>query len=129
MIDIILQTTAIILVASLTSAFVVIKLKLNKSREEVKAEMSRSFLLMDELGKANDREAQAKLEKTDGFVKFLSDSRDWSFTYIENVQQAIQGLVKAMKANDKAKILESYNELQNFLPTEEDSNKKQGDTK
>jgi molecular chaperone DnaK (HSP70) len=84
---------------------------------------------MDELGKANDREAQAKLEKTDGFVKFLSDSRDWSFTYIENVQQAIQGLVKAMKANDKAKILESYNELQNFLPTEEDSNKKQGDNK
>jgi molecular chaperone DnaK (HSP70) len=129
MIDIILQTTAITLVASLTSAFVVIKLKLNKSREEIKAEMSRSFLLMDELGKANDREAQAKLEKTDGFVKFLSDSRDWSFTYIENVQQAIQGLVKAMKANDKAKILESYNELQNFLPTEEDSNKKQGDTK
>jgi|AntAceMinimDraft_6_1070360.scaffolds.fasta_scaffold00240_23 molecular chaperone DnaK (HSP70) len=129
MIDIILQTTAITLVASLTSAFVVIKLKLNKSREEIKAEMSRSFLLMDELGKANDREAQAKLEKTDGFVKFLSDSRDWSFTYIENVQQAIQGLVKAMKANDKAKILESYNELQNFLPTEEDSNKKQGDNK
>ena len=129
MIDIILQVTAITLVASLTSAIVVINLKLNKSKEEIKAEMSRSFLLMDELGKANDREAQAKLEKTDGFVKFLSDSRDWSFTYIENVQQAIQGLVKAMKANDKAKILESYNELQNFLPTEEDSNKKQGDNK
>ena len=28
-------------------------------------------------------------EKNDGFIKFLSDSRDWAFTYIEEVQAAL----------------------------------------
>lgn len=30
-----------------------------------------------------------KLEKSDDFVKFLSDSREWAFTYIEDAQQKI----------------------------------------
>lgn len=28
-------------------------------------------------------------QENDGFVKFLSDSRDWAFTYIEEVQAAL----------------------------------------
>jgi hypothetical protein len=30
-----------------------------------------------------------KLEQSDGFVKFLSDSRDWAFEYIEQTQDAL----------------------------------------
>ena len=30
-----------------------------------------------------------KLKETDGFLKFVSDSRDWAFSYIEEVQKAL----------------------------------------
>ncbi|NBR61483.1 MAG: hypothetical protein EBT86_07500 [Actinobacteria bacterium] len=30
-----------------------------------------------------------KLQETDGFLKFVSDSRDWAFSYIEEVQKAL----------------------------------------
>jgi hypothetical protein len=29
------------------------------------------------------------IEKTDGFLKFISESRDWAFRYIEEVQEAL----------------------------------------
>jgi hypothetical protein len=31
-----------------------------------------------------------KLEQSDGFLKFLSDSRDWAFEYIEEVQKVLE---------------------------------------
>ncbi len=31
----------------------------------------------------------AKLVDSDGFLKFISDSRDWAFAYIEEVQKAL----------------------------------------
>jgi hypothetical protein len=45
-----------------------------------------------------------KLEKSDDFVKFLSDSRDWAFNYIEEVQEALskfdKRIAKIVKWND-----------------------------
>ena len=32
------------------------------------------------------------VESKEGFIKFLTDSRDWAFQYIENVQSAIDKL-------------------------------------
>jgi hypothetical protein len=49
--------------------------------------------LQQELEK-RDREA---LTQTDGFVKFISESRDWAFNYIEDVQQSIQELQTAVE--------------------------------
>jgi hypothetical protein len=31
-----------------------------------------------------------KLQNSDGFLKFISDSRDWAFQYIEEVQNALE---------------------------------------
>jgi hypothetical protein len=41
--------------------------------------------LREELDKQNPN----SIEKTDGFLKFISDSRDWAFKYIEEVQAAL----------------------------------------
>ncbi len=38
-----------------------------------------------------------KLEKSDDFVKFLSDSRDWAFTYIEDAQEKISEFDKQIQ--------------------------------
>ncbi len=54
-----------------------------------------------------------KLEKDDGFIKFLSISRESAFKYIEDVQQAISNY-----SNDKSE--DNYNKLISFLPKEDE---------
>lgn len=54
----------------------------------------------------------------DGFVKFLSESRDLAFEYISEVQLAIESLKISMELNDEAMIGESYKKLISFLPSE-----------
>jgi len=38
-----------------------------------------------------------KLQGSDGFLKFLSDSRDWAFQYIEEVQNALEEFDKRIE--------------------------------
>jgi hypothetical protein len=73
----------------------------------------------------------------ENFIKFLSDSRDWAFAYIEEVQVGLNKFVNdikpeinyfkeygdltSMKPNyySLKKITEAYDELSNLLPKEE----------
>jgi hypothetical protein len=68
-----------------------------------------------------------KLEQTEGFVKFISESRDWAFKYIEDVQQAIVDLGVYEKNivvdSNVPKAVEAYNNLKKFLPNEGTTNK------
>jgi hypothetical protein len=74
----------------------------------------------------------------ENFIKFLSDSRDWAFAYIEEVQVGLNKFVNdvepeinyfreygdltSMKPNyySLKKITEAYDELTNLLPKEEE---------
>lgn len=51
--------------------------------------------------KVLERLNEIELEETDGFVKFLSESRQHAFDYIENVQ----GIISTFKAEIEADIL------------------------
>ena len=53
-----------------------------------------------------------------GFVKFLSESRDQAFSYIEEVQNSIVAIKVAMDLNDEALIEEAYIKLISFLPSD-----------
>lgn len=67
-------------------------------------------------------------EVKENFLKFVSDSREWAFDYIENVQvqilQTIQLLDepinniynKKRKSSDEKILLEAYKNLKNLLP-------------
>jgi len=60
--------------------------------------------------------------ETEGFIKFLSESRQWAFDYIEDVQKVISELdISLVEANEE-KIIEAYNRLRIFLPQEESNN-------
>jgi hypothetical protein len=59
-------------------------------------------------------------EQGDGFIKFLSDSREWAFNYIDNVQSTI--LVLKEKYDNKKAIDESLKQLFEMLP---DNNNKE----
>jgi hypothetical protein len=78
----------------------------------------------------------AKLEQTDGFLKFVSESRDWAFQYIEEVQAALsefdkdvtptiewantfgQVLGETAHTNALKRISEAYDKLKEVLPKE-----------
>ena len=71
--------------------YLVIKSNLNKRKIlalYIQSEMHKHMLgqKIEEL----ERELSSKeLSETDGFVKFISQSRDWAFEYIEEVQKAL----------------------------------------
>jgi hypothetical protein len=72
----------------------------------------------------------------ENFIKFLSDSRDWAFTYIEDVQQGLEKFILTVEPEiihfnkDSSayketnyhsfmkKISEEYKELKKLMPTE-----------
>jgi hypothetical protein len=58
------------------------------------------------------------IEQSDGFVKFLSESREWAFNYIDNVQNTI--LVLKEEYDNKKAIDKTLNKLFEMLP---DNNK------
>ena len=74
-----------------------------------------------------------RVEQTDGFLKFVSESRDWAFQYIENVQKVLKEfedvfasaalsyeLNKVMPSNDEfEKIIEAYKKMSKELPKED----------
>lgn len=76
---------------------------------------------------AAEKDANA-LKEDDGFIKFLSSSRDWAFTYIEEVQTVVQEFkdkagppVQRLSESDNADvklITEAYNSLVDILPDE-----------
>lgn len=71
----------------------------------------------------------------ENFIKFLSDSRDWAFQYIEDVQNSIKKFIvevepqikysnkEDLSLNDFAakKISKELEELKKFLPTDQEN--------
>lgn len=91
------------------------------------------FALMQKLEEVSKNTDEKKIEETEGFLKFVSQSRDWAFQYIERVQVAIKNFqnifhpfaVEYYKDKDKpisqeefGKIFEAYKKLVDELPDE-----------
>lgn len=79
-------------------------------------------MLLDSVEKLSGK--QNPIEKTEGFLKFISDSRDWAFKYIEDVQMAIADFNKAIDSKNDEQIEIALNNLKSFLPDNEEENKK-----
>jgi len=76
----------------------------NKALEEL------TFQIKDNLGTSDD------IVHKENFIKFLSDSRDWAFEYIEKSQKTI----KEVSDELKSKGLDNYSEkLLALLPEKE----------
>jgi len=56
-------------------------------------------ILETEFSKTIQEIENMKLEKSDDFVKFLSDSRDWAYEYIETVQSGLTKFVSDVDAD------------------------------
>jgi hypothetical protein len=99
-------------------------------------------MALQEFIKANNVEFKNDSDiHKENFIKFLSDSRDWAFGYIEEVQSVLNkfvsdidpeinyfkeyGDVIAMQPNYNSlkKITEAFEELKQLLPKEEEESK------
>jgi molecular chaperone DnaK (HSP70) len=79
-------------------------------------------MLLERLDKLSEK--QNPIEQTDGFLKFISDSRDWAFKYIEDVQGGIKEFNTAVESKNDQRIEDALNKLKSFLPENEEENNK-----
>ena len=104
--------------------------KLNKDVTQGLLDLMALKKKLDESYNNNDSK---KLEETEGFLKFVSQSRDWAFQYIERVQITIKEFqdifhpvaVQYYKDKNKpidqetfGKLVEAYKKLIDELPEE-----------
>lgn len=64
---------------------------------------------------------EASDEANEGFIKFLSDSRQAAFDYIEQVQVAVQRYLDAVQSQDEDMIVTARMELFSHLPESPDA--------
>ena len=98
--------------------FSIVKLVLSNRKlfaRAVQAEMDR-IMTMIELEKLTAEKNAQAVEKTDGFLKFISESREWAFSYIEDVQEAIKEYDDALSKNDPHLMNAAYKKLIDMLP-------------
>lgn len=94
-------------------------------------------MLLEQVAKLANENSTKDIEKTDGFLKFVSESRDWAFQYIENAQETINKFVlttdeilgninsktsKSEYAQAVKQISEAYEEIKSLLPQEKQNN-------
>ena len=127
----------LILVGILTATVIVLSalLIINKKERDALSDQAFQMFLDNQilLGKIEQESLSSNIEQTEGFVKFLSESRDWAFQYIETTQSEIKKFVEIvgpqMEYYDKYgriinsvhtksmdKIFDAYQELVSLLP-------------
>jgi hypothetical protein len=126
-----IQTVLLIILSVLSTTFAFLFYIQRKKNIKMLAQTLEFFML---------QEAQQQQSKTDkeqfneDFLKFVSDSRDWAYTYIEDVQESLNKFISDVEPeivffdqygdlmsaepnyNSMKKISASVKELKKFLP-------------
>ena len=127
-----------IFTTSFAISFLIVFNQLKKSNESVA-----KLLVLNEL--LNNMQTVNSVSDTDvhkeSFIKFLSDSRDWAFTYIEDVQSGIKEFLDAVEPDlayfdeygelgsaypnydSMVRINNAYKKLKTLMPKEEETKK------
>ena len=112
-VELVIFVALVVILAAM--ALLLLKISLVNRRLTVaatQAEMDR-IMTMIQLEKA---QSSNDVEKTDGFLKFVSESREWAFGYIEQVQEAIKEYDVALSNQNPTEMNEAYKKLIAMLP-------------
>jgi hypothetical protein len=114
LLDFIVYSVFIVLFISSLASIVLLVIK-NKKLQMKSVELAlEKYTLSLELQKLVAEKDSKNLEQTEGFVKFISESRDQAFKYIENAQSAIEALASAKRGTKE--FNQAYKDLISFLP-------------
>lgn len=134
MIDFIAFIGFILLLFSLIVNNIRISLKLSSlSKELIQSHIDKT-VLAEKLFEASARNLLKKETDSDAFLKFVSDSRDWAYQYIEDVQSSLNKFINDIEPeiayfdeygmvgdayphyHSMKKISGAYKELKKLLP-------------
>jgi hypothetical protein len=118
----IISIEVIIIAVLFFTTFVSIALMVKTKLSVTKLTASIAQLIIDKQALADelDRLSFISSNSTDienGFIKFLSETRDSAYIYIEDVQSGILSLQAAMDSGSEEDIAIAYRNLINFLPS------------
>jgi len=137
----------IIVFATLTVCFALSYMLVLKQSIKLKKDISKLFIENTLLQEYVDLTKSTKIKEDsdesihkENFIKFLSDSRDWAFSYIESVQKGLTKFVNDVDADvsyfdeygealsisrpdypSMKNISKAYKELKTLLPEEENA--------
>lgn len=145
MIETIVVATGLSLLFFLCLYLTVLNVRLRRKWKMISAQLLQTMLdqtlLERELQDALVEIEQREIQNTDGFVKFLSESREYAFNYIEEAQQKLVEFQKAVEPifeysrtygkvlgeNSHTKtvddIYQEYLKLKTIIPDEQGENK------
>lgn len=89
MIDFIIFLLTILIVVTLLISIVKLRLKNRKLSAELLQATLDQNILFTKLAEELKKKEEVSVEKTDGFLKFISESRELAFEYIEAMQEAL----------------------------------------
>lgn len=116
-------------------SFLMVKNRRLKKKVKV---LSVSLARVEEMVKLSRKDEKDNDVHKENFIKFISDSRDWAYQYIEDVQEGLASFVNAVEPeisyfdeyglvgeayphyHSMQKISKEYKELKKLLPIEED---------
>lgn len=116
-----------VIVISLLAYIVKLRKLVNDSLERLLEATINENLLMGELAKALERLEEKPVESSDGFIKFMTDSREAAFSFISEIQNATKefrnDIVEiensARKSKDTKIMLEAFSKLEKkILPND-----------
>lgn len=129
-VELLLFVGILIVFAAIVSYALLLRAKVNKLSNQLAQEIVDKLTISAKLSKlVIDQNAQG-LQQSDGFVKFLSDSRDSAFKYIEDVQKELQEFMKEVgpvveayrvmpvKNTASQKLVTAYDKLIKIMPDE-----------
>jgi hypothetical protein len=95
---------ALITLSITTISFMIAYISAVKKLRDINNHLAEMFIAYDKIKDTLDARYNFETSKTDqdihkeNFIKFLSDSRDWAFEYIENSQVVIKDIAKELKS-------------------------------
>jgi hypothetical protein len=134
---------AVIVLSLFSVSFAMAYFSVLKRLEVITKAFAQLVVLNSTIQEAFESNIQSPVSKEDqdihkeNFIKFLSDSRDWSFEYIEDVQSKINKMILDLKPDVEyfekfgllydghpsypmlTNFIKSYKELQDLLPKED----------
>ena len=126
---------ALVVIVSIIA--IALTLKVITLRQRMKVLVVSLARVQDIFDSTKQEESDSDVHK-ENFIKFLSDSRDWAYLYIEDVQKGLTKFVNEIEPeiayfdeyglvgeayphyHSMKKISKEYQELKKLLPTEEE---------
>jgi hypothetical protein len=127
MVGLILLAVYLIILGLFVTDSIRLRFKAFKLKNKLVQETRDNLILMAHLEKLEEAKGLKSIEQTEGFMKFISESRDWAFTYIEEVQAALEEyrkiadvipISKDMTVQQAEELSKAYDAIMSFLPEE-----------